>query len=840
MAMRLFWFGKAFPTAFATPVVRGHLSFNGQLHFQCRSCNEIIWGDVVFAKLLLESGTAFPCPNCRQQCLEVVQFRAIESRICTTCAEQSFALPEDEFECAVCHGRGFASDETIIHPPYPKRLFALYGREIPFGQSAKEDIDFLMEYVRSLRMAPEFHLTCIHLVAFIESIFEHLYGSSASANDLLNAASGLMRTVYRETGNPDAGYLSIALMIEARNLTTDPIQRAVFGFNISQNVYSVIAREHDSILALRLGFDLKEYGIWLSRRTLVAFEAIGEEWLAQLKARQKWLLGDLLKASSPSEAQIAEALQWFAAALEDPALPNEVVDFVRESAYFAQAKRNNLTSDERQRLDAELGEIARRNLDQSAGLQRIQSLVDLLRGKARAGQNKRRREFALRCLGEALVYTATNDPESMLRHAGSILSRLVAGFAADAFAAGTPLDGIAAVELFRSMAIEHSNIVTSARRDLHGLDFKLNLKTLFGGRSEDPAVLAENMLSQHRESLEANIREALADAVGRRIIWYEVWAETMFMAEIKLHDTMPVIRTETSDFLFDGTRKALELPMADAPPGRLRSRQVQSALASGWTLFASLFKDQPIDRGSIIVGTSIIGSWPVDAAEAMQPNNAGSIRPTTFAPTISVASAACKSARGRPIERVLLLSYSGEDLTGIEQEIDSIRAAYGARLTVLSGDGDVKVKVMAALSAPYDVVHFCGHGSFDYLQPMRSQICFRNDRDSNGVVTAADILQCGSIGRHPIVVLSACTSALVLPNGSNNFLGLAGAFIRTGATSIVGARWPISDAVAAAFSKHFHARLAAGYPVAQAVSFAKTLLRNERLDEWSAFMVIGA
>jgi len=78
-----------------------------------------------------------------------------------------WAILEDEFECVVCHTRRFAVGETLIHPPYPRRLFVLYGREEPFGQSPKDDTNFLIEYVRALRMSPQFHQTCIHLVAVI-------------------------------------------------------------------------------------------------------------------------------------------------------------------------------------------------------------------------------------------------------------------------------------------------------------------------------------------------------------------------------------------------------------------------------------------------------------------------------------------------------------------------------------------------------------------------------------------------------------------------------------------------------------------------------------------------
>lgn len=837
--MRSFWFGKDLPAEFSDTIVRDQLSFNGQIHFRCPSCDEVTWVDITYAKTFIKSGSDFSCPNCKHLGFDVVKFMAIESRLCTACASQSFASPEDDFECSVCHARKFAVDDTITHPTYPSRLFALYGSEKPIGHSVNDDIEFLMEYIHALRMSPQFHLTCIHLIAFIESIFKHVYRSSEDAINLLNVASGLMRTVYRESGDPDAAYLSIAIMSEARDLTVDLAQRAVFGFNINQNVYSVLARRDDKVLSLRFDFDLKEYGIWLSRRTLAAFEETDEDQLAQLRAQQKWLLGDILKASSPSEAQIDEALSWFGAALQDPALPKEMVDYVQESALAAKAKRQILPPQERQELETNLTQLAERYLDQSDGLQRIQSLLDLLRAESRLGQSQRRRDLALRCLGEAIIYTAVNDPRNMLRHAGTILSRLVAGFAAERFDAGSPLEGIAGVEAFRSLAIDQGNVSTTLGHHVHDLEVQLMTKRLVQGATEDPVVVAKTMLSQYEESLERNIRDVLEAEAGRLIVWFEVWEGIILTATIKRHDNELAVQAEANEYLLADIDKALNVPMADAPPGRLRARQVETALASGWELFKSRFESEPIDHASVLVGPSALGSWPVDVAETVQSAKVDSVRPMIFAPTISVASAAHRSAKGRSIANVLLLSYGGDDLTGTLQEIKDIKAAYGSCVTILDGEAVSKAEVLDALSGVYEVIHFCGHGEFDYLEPMQSKIYFHNDKGADGVITATDILSCGSTGHHPIVVLSACTSALVLPNGSNNFLGLAGALIRTGATSIVGARWPISDAICAAFSKHFHARLVSGHSVAEAVSFAKNLLRDARLDEWSAFMCIG-
>ncbi len=828
-----FWHGKNIPTLFQDPVFTPHLSFNGQLHFRCEGCREIIWADITFGKHLLQSESRFPCPNCRADQLEPAIFVAVESRLCRTCATQTFARPNDRFTCSLCGGRTFVHDATIIHPPYPSRLFVLIGHKKPLGVSSKEDIEFLMKYAAGLRMSPQFHQTCVHLTLFIESLFDYVYGGSHNAVDLLNAASGLMRTIYKETGDLDAAVAAITMMVRGRGATLDPVQRAVFGLNICQNVYSPLARRERELLSLRLGFDLKEYGVALARETLAAFEALNEPWLAELRARQKWLLGDILKADDPTEVEIQEALNWFDAALRDPGLKPELSGYVKESALSAQAKRENSSPEERSQVSVGLAEMENQNLETSTGSQRIISLYNLLRGRSRSDRD--REEFALRCLGEALVYTAANDPRNMLRHMGTLLSRLVAGYAAERFDAGSPLEGIAGVEAFRSLAIRHGDVRATFGHHIHELEVRLLTDVLFANVRE-PISVATEMLSKHRSLLESDLLTLLQGRNDRIILWHEVWNGELIVAKVKLNHGRLDVQTHKFPF---GDMAWSELPLAFDPPGRLRAQRVSRALAAGWDMLGALLNGEPRENTCLFVGPSILASWPIDAAEICGKDEClGPLRAVSYSPTLGVASAARRKTEGRTIDRVLIVSYGGNDLPGTMQEVENVRAVYRSRVSVLDGNRLVRTEVLRELSKDYDVIHFCGHGEFNYLDPMQSKLYFHDHERPDSFVTASDIVRCETIGRNPIVVLAACTSAAVLPNGANNFLGLSGAIIRTGATAIVGARWPISDSIGGAFSKIFHGELASGLSVYAATSKAKSALRSARIDEWSAFISI--
>ena len=284
------------PPEFAEPAVQAALSFNGQLHFICRNCNEVTWAEVAYGKSVLSGEVTPSCPHCRMPRLELVKFEA---------------------------------HEPHVSPPFPKRLFVLPDGHQPLGESVESDVRFLAEYIRTLGTSADPHATYVHFVRFVESVFDHVYGASEAATDILNLASGIMRTVYRQTGDPDAAYRSISLMERARDITSSAVQRAVYGLNISQNLYSVLAREQEELLGPRLGLDVKQYALRLSRESLPVFER--EPQLAELRAHQKWLLGDILKAGEPSESDLREALIWLDAALNDPGLPEGVVPQVRES-----------------------------------------------------------------------------------------------------------------------------------------------------------------------------------------------------------------------------------------------------------------------------------------------------------------------------------------------------------------------------------------------------------------------------------------------------------------------------------------------------------------------------
>ena len=93
-----------------------------------------------------------------------------------------------------------------------------------------------------------------------------------------------------------------------------------------------------------------------------------------------------------------------------------------------------------------------------------------------------------------------------------------------------------------------------------------------------------------------------------------------------------------------------------------------------------------------------------------------------------------------------------------------------------------------------------------------------------------------------VIVLSACSSAVVADSRTNTYHGLAGSLLRAGARAIVGSRWPVDDAAAATLMSAFHERLREGCSAADlALHAARAAMRADgaRIEDWAAFGYLG-
>jgi CHAT domain-containing protein len=139
------------------------------------------------------------------------------------------------------------------------------------------------------------------------------------------------------------------------------------------------------------------------------------------------------------------------------------------------------------------------------------------------------------------------------------------------------------------------------------------------------------------------------------------------------------------------------------------------------------------------------------------------------------------------------------------------------------------------------VVHLATHGLIDPAEPMRSCVALGAGPDDDGYLYSLEILALPL--DNPMVVLSACESALGRLERGEGVVGLTRSFLGAGAQGVVASLWPVSDASTATLMAEFYDSMWTGRSAAVALRDARsTLLEDERWGHpyfWSAFVLIG-
>ena len=139
------------------------------------------------------------------------------------------------------------------------------------------------------------------------------------------------------------------------------------------------------------------------------------------------------------------------------------------------------------------------------------------------------------------------------------------------------------------------------------------------------------------------------------------------------------------------------------------------------------------------------------------------------------------------------------------------------------------------------VVHLATHGLIDPAEPMRSCVALGAGDDDDGYLYSLEILALPL--ENPMIVLSACESALGRLERGEGVVGLTRSFLGAGAQGVVASLWPVSDASTATLMGEFYDSMWLEQSAAVALRDARrTLLEDERWGHpyfWSAFVLIG-
>lgn len=169
---------------------------------------------------------------------------------------------------------------------------------------------------------------------------------------------------------------------------------------------------------------------------------------------------------------------------------------------------------------------------------------------------------------------------------------------------------------------------------------------------------------------------------------------------------------------------------------------------------------------------------------------------------------------------------------------ERLKHAGRVQIDTLVGASATRDAVLSALETrPYSVLHFSCHAEYNAASPDRSRLFL-----FDGPVEARELYHT-AISRPPrLCVLNACESGKT--GDTERISGLASAFRALGATTVIGARWPVNNKSSAFWMSHLYAGLVGGKSVGEAASEAQVetrrLFSNDPLLTWAAFAVYGA
>lgn len=222
-------------------------------------------------------------------------------------------------------------------------------------------------------------------------------------------------------------------------------------------------------------------------------------------------------------------------------------------------------------------------------------------------------------------------------------------------------------------------------------------------------------------------------------------------------------------------------------------------------------------------------------AIGVAPNLAGLANARATVPPLGVVAVGVSSERHADIDaeaecRAVAQRYTAAGLTA-DATLVGAAATRSALLALLHGPVQ-----------PGVLLHVACHGEFELYDPMSSHLAV-----ADGGRDAASIIR----GRLAFdeVLLGACSTgrrALALGGvelAGDEIIGLAGAFLEAGASTVVVSLIPTADQASLELMQQFHAARIAGKAPRQALQAAQQQMASDGIfpsEQWAGFVVFGA
>ncbi len=146
-------------------------------------------------------------------------------------------------------------------------------------------------------------------------------------------------------------------------------------------------------------------------------------------------------------------------------------------------------------------------------------------------------------------------------------------------------------------------------------------------------------------------------------------------------------------------------------------------------------------------------------------------------------------------------------------------------LTYLPGDRASHPQTLSALQQPHRLFHFSGHGSHDPRTPENSAIGLHDQPLTAKTIASLDL------SAYDLISLAACETSLSAQEIDIEYIGLASAFLKAKARTVLGTIWPVDEFSSLWFILRFYRAYLAGQPPSQALASAQIWLQTQTYSQ---------
>jgi CHAT domain-containing protein/tetratricopeptide (TPR) repeat protein len=186
--------------------------------------------------------------------------------------------------------------------------------------------------------------------------------------------------------------------------------------------------------------------------------------------------------------------------------------------------------------------------------------------------------------------------------------------------------------------------------------------------------------------------------------------------------------------------------------------------------------------------------------------------------------------------RPLIVDRPTPDLRHTVSVAPAIESALDNPVTLWEREA-TQPKVLETIRSA-NVLHFYGHGEYNWIEPEQSGLVLTPDREGNrSLLTVEEMRDAMNLSQTRLVTLSACETGLTEIGGglADEYIGLPGVLLQAGARAVVASLWAVSPLATALLMGRFYEAWDRGaVPAAEALRAAQRWLRTRSRAEIAA------